>query len=662
MYSAAVSVNIQLQIVETGDLEVALVIQNNLPQDLKNWQLHFDLPKSVAPGPDTRMISQTGSHICLSAASDNPVLASGEYSTLRITGPRAIIQRSSDLPNGLYLQTADEVIPVDGVEDNLSQLSPAYLPFAGGNSCGGSTSHTPDSPRASGQAASPELNATDRLIPRPARMQATGGYFSCSSELPVQMHPAAEQAFDWLETMLPTLLQPCQASADTSGLQFVLDSRLAPEAYRLSITTEAILLEASDSAGFFYASVSLTQLAQLDGPGAVRLPCCIIEDHPRFEYRGVMLDCARNFHSKNNIIKLLDLMAEYKFNRFHWHLTDDEGWRIEIKAFPQLTDIGAWRGAGEALDSQFGSGALRYGGFYSQEDIRAIVEHARRRNIMVIPEIDIPGHSRAAIKSLPQLLVEPEDQSDYCSVQLYNDNVLNPALPATYDFLYTVLDEVCELFPGPYVHIGADEVPEGVWQNSPACRALMTQFGYQSYAELQGHLLRKLQHHLAKRGRKLVGWEEAAEGDKLDHSAIICAWSSLASASNTAANGYEVIACPAPFTYLDLAWSADISEPGLYWAGTSTLENCYRYEPEADVPGSQGHKQFLGIQACLWGELLRSQERLEYMFFPRALAIAEIAWSQSEPRDWDNFQQRVKHRLHSLAQRGVNHRPISIEH
>jgi hexosaminidase len=272
----------------------------------------------------------------------------------------------------------------------------------------------------------------------------------------------------------------------------------------------------------------------------------------------------------------------------------------------------------------------------------------------VVPEIDIPGHCRACIEALPGLLRDPEDTSEYRSVQFFDDNVLNPGLPGTYEFLDTVLAEVCELFPGPYVHMGADEVPEGVWLGSEACRQLMQREGYQDPRELQGHLLRHAQTFLAARGRTLVGWEEAAQDDKLDRDTPICAWTGDAAVRQLVAAGYPVISCPAPRAYLDVAWSEDPREPGLHWAGTADLEACYRQSPFPDDVSNA-----MGVQANLWSELLHSREQLEYMLFPRLLATAEWGW-RGRADNWPEFRSRAERALAYLRSRGVRPRPLEL--
>ena len=322
---------------------------------------------------------------------------------------------------------------------------------------------------------------------------------------------------------------------------------------------------------------------------------------PRFGFRGIFLDCARHFHTPATIKRLLKLMSLYKFNRFHWHLTDDEGWRLEIKAFPALTDVGAWRGHDLAIGPQLSGGAEPYGGYYTQSEVKELVSYASELGITVIPEIDIPGHCHAAIKALPELLVEAADHSRYLSVQHFDDNVLNPALPGTYRFLEAVLDEVCELFPGPQIHMGGDEVPTGVWTDSPACQQLMAEQGYSDCRELQGHLLRHCQRYLADKGKRMIGWEEILHGDKVSRNAAVCAWTSFQAGLDAAAAGYPVVMAPAQSLYLDLAWSQDIHEPGLYWAGTLNLEQVYACDPApADF---HANDNILGVLSPLWSEL-----------------------------------------------------------
>ncbi|MBP8188587.1 MAG: family 20 glycosylhydrolase, partial [Aeromonas sp.] len=364
--------------------------------------------------------------------------------------------------------------------------------------------------------------------------------------------------------------------------------------------------------------------------------------------------CARHFHSIATLKRLLKQMSLYKFNRFHWHLTDDEGWRLEIKAFPRLTEVAAWRGHGLAVGPQLSGGPEPYGGYYTQSEVRELVAYAAGLGITIIPEIDIPGHCHAAIKALPELLREEADSSRYLSVQYFDDNVLNPALPGTYRFLEAVIDEVCALFPGTQVHMGGDEVPTGVWTDSPACQQLMAEQGYSDCRELQGHLLRHCQQYLAARGKQMLGWEEILHGDKVSRDATIFAWTSFQAGLDAASAGYPVVMAPAQSLYLDLAWSPDIHEPGLYWAGTLNLEQVYRCDP-APVD-FHANDNILGVLSPLWSELVTSRDRLDYMLFPRMLATAEVAWSDPTRKAWDHFAARLPGQLQILDQLQVRYR------
>ncbi|MNC06009.1 Beta-hexosaminidase [compost metagenome] len=431
----------------------------------------------------------------------------------------------------------------------------------------------------------------------------------------------------------------------------LVEAQLPQEAYQLVITPEEIRIRAAGEAGWRHGLVTLAQWALQHGES---LPCLEVEDAPRFGFRGIFLDCARHFHSIATLKRLLKQMSLYKFNRFHWHLTDDEGWRLEIKAFPQLTEVAAWRGHGLAVDPQLSGGPEPYGGYYTQSEVRELVAYSAGLGITIIPEIDIPGHCHAAIKALPELLREEADSSRYLSVQYFDDNVLNPALPGTYRFLEAVIDEVCALFPGTQVHMGGDEVPTGVWTDSPACQQLMAEQGYTDCRELQGHLLRHCQQYLAARGKQMLGWEEILHGDKVSRDATIFAWTSFQAGLDAASAGYPVVMAPAQSLYLDLAWSPDIHEPGLYWAGTLNLEQVYLCDPApADF---HANDNILGVLSPLWSELITSRDRLDYMLFPRMLATAEVAWSDPARKAWDHFAARLPGQLQILDQLQVRYR------
>ncbi|MEC9378975.1 MAG: beta-N-acetylhexosaminidase [Candidatus Latescibacterota bacterium] len=657
-----------------GELHVRATLHNRSLHDLISWSLKFDLPKSIRAREGTDLVSHIGSHVTL-APTEPLSLAPGRSTDLAFSGDGSMIQRLSDLPRGIYVSCEEENgksihLPVSLGEHNLETIATGQViqtPYGSVNDAAVSAARGQVGSVGAGagarQAAIPSGStmADPRygIVPRPSQLQVTDGSFSRDTSIDCFGPSEAACAIDWLGGSLS--LQMTAADQAGAQLRFVVDTDLSHESYRLTIDPAGITIQGADAAGFFNGTASVLQLAERSGDGRILWPCGVIEDTPRFAFRGLMLDCARHFHDKETVLRTLDLMAQFKLNRFHWHLTDDEGWRIEIQAFPELTERGAWRGEGEVLEAQFGTGPNRYGGFYSRQDVQDVIDYAAVRQIQVIPEIDVPGHSRAAIKSCPELLVEEADDSQYCGVQLYTDNVLNPALPGTYQFLHTVLDEVCDLFPGEYVHVGADEVPPGVWEQSPACRDFMAEHGYENAHELQGHLLRDLQEHLAKKGKKLMGWEEAVHGDKLDHSATVNAWGGIPIGTELANAGYGVVACAAPFAYLDLAWDANAYEPGYYWAGTNDLAQCYGYEPGTPELTEEGAAQMIGVQAALWGELVKGRAQLEYMLFPRLLAMAETAWTAAGDKDWEHFVQRLPRQMTRLHAQGVNHRPVDAD-
>ena len=621
--------NLQLTYAENeGESQVELRLENTLDTDIAQWTLHLDLQRDVCAGKGTVM-TRCGSHLRLNSDGEQ-ALAPGQSCSLQLIGPPRLLQRLSDLPRGYFLSAGDMVHDVHLQGHNLP---------AGSQGIAVDEHSSLDTPLQS------------PLLPAASSVSEVVGHRPWPASATVLADKQAEPALNWLQSMAGLQWQHKESSA-SADLVCLLDSKLHREAYRLQINRDGIQMEAATAAGFCRAAASLLQLKQ-SVDGADCLPCLRVEDAPRYHYRALMLDCARHFHDLPTLFDLLDWMALYKLNHFHWHLTDDEAWRLEIQAYPELTEVGAWRGHREVLGPQLGSGPQRYGGYYSRADVARVVEYAAARGITVVPEIDIPGHCRACIESLPELLRDPEDNSRYLSVQFFDDNVLNPGLAGTYQFLETVLAEVCELFPGPYVHLGADEVPNGVWLDSAPCRALMQREGYSEPAELLGHLLCHAQQFLAAQGRTLVGWEEAAQSGKLERSAPICAWTGDAAINQLAEAGYPIISCPAPRAYLDLAWSDDPAEPGLHWAGTADLKACYE-----TAPFPPAIERAMGVQANLWSELIYDREKLEYMMFPRLLATAEWGWHGNAGNDWPEFRARAEHALNFLRSRGVRPRPL----
>src|SRR5690606_20652043 len=333
----------------------------------------------------------------------------------------------------------------------------------------------------------------------------------------------------------------------------------------------------------------------------------------------------------------IDILAWHKLNIFHWHLTDDEAWRLEIKAFPELIEIGSRRGPDEKLLPQLGDGAEPRSGHYTREEVRALIAHAAALHVEVVPEIDIPGHSEAMLASLPYLVDEREAPESYRSVQGYFNNALNPAVPATYEVLGKIFDELVGLFPSEYVHIGGDEVPDGDWLQSPLCRKLMEEQGIQDTLGLQSFFTRRIKAMLTARGRRLVGWNEVAEGSGVEpDGTLLMAWQNADVGVGLARQGYDVVMTPGQAYYLDMAQGEEWQEPGASWAGTVPPAHTYAYEAESGFPPTLRPK-LKGIQACIWTENFISKPYFNRLVFPRLPAIAEAAWTPKEGKDWERF-------------------------
>lgn len=485
------------------------------------------------------------------------------------------------------------------------------------------------------------------LQPWPRRIDAVAG-----DDVPVMLHPGEGAGADDLravhavlalfQRLFPAGHAPLALEASPQGrpIRFVDDAGLGPEAYALAFSPDAVELRHGGPAGRQYGLTSLAQL--LDG--ARRDPRCFrfpagggIEDAPRHGWRGCHLDVARQFYPLADVLRLLDILAWFKLNVFHWHLTDDEAWRLEIRRYPELTSVGVLRGPDEPLRPQLGNGAEPVGGFYSQDDVRAAVAHAAMLAIEVVPEIECPGHSAATLTAIPDLTDGQEAPESYHSVQGYANNALNPAIPLTYTVLEAVLDEMAELFPSRYVHIGGDEVADGAWLASPMARALMEREGLAGTFELQSHFLGKVQAMLTARGKVLAGWNEVAHGGGVEpKGTLLMAWETPEVGIALAREGYDVVMTPGQAYYLDMVQGEEWQEPGASWAGTVPPAHTYGYEAAGDFP-EELQDRLKGVQACIWSEHVLSRAYFNRLVFPRLPAIAEAAWTPADAKDWERF-------------------------
>jgi hexosaminidase len=485
------------------------------------------------------------------------------------------------------------------------------------------------------------------LIPLPAQLQLSQGSFTVDAHTPIVLadHDASTRhTAGYLIDLLARTrgLQLRIAHGDKAARAIVL--QLDPQApvtqasgYTLDVTTQGIHVIARDDAGLFHGAITLFQLLTPDAKkGAVSVPALGIRDWPRFAWRGLMLDSARHFQSVAEIKTLLDQMAQHKLNTFHWHLTDDQGWRIEIKRYPELTRIGAWRappGAGHAGEPK------RYGGFYTQAQIREVVAYAAARFITVVPEIDMPGHAQAAVAAYPQLGVtghRPKVSVDW-GVNPYLYNVDD----ATFVFIDHVLDEVMALFPSKAIHVGGDEAIKDQWKASPAVQAKMHALGLKDEDALQGWFIDRIGSYLEQHGRRLIGWDEILDGGELPGDAMVMSWRGTKGAISAAQRGHDVVLAPAPMLYLDQLQSASLDET----AGripVQDLATVYAFDPVPNELDAAQAAHVIGAQANAWTEHMPTMKHVEHAVFPRMDALAELDWSPVKARDWSSFTARLE--------------------
>lgn len=474
-------------------------------------------------------------------------------------------------------------------------------------------------------AALAETGGPDRILPRPAQIEVTSGRIACGQpEVRI-----GQRAFRKATASLPVFAQK--------------------EAYRLTVSRKGVCIEANTPAGAFYARQSLAQMAR----GCDSLQCCTLFDYPRFAYRGVMLDISRHFRDKDFILKQLDAMAEVRLNRLHLHLTDAAGWRIEIKAYPRLTGYAAWRkgatwkqwtASGRQYAEQGEENA--YGGYLTQEDAREIVAYAAERNITVIPEIEMPGHSAEVIAAYPELgCLAPDGspartQGDFC-----------PGNEQTFQFLENVLLEIMDIFPSEYIHVGGDEAGKRNWPDCPRCQARMAEEGLNSPEELQSYLIARIERFLGAHGRKLLGWDEILEGG-LAPNATVMSWRGTEGGIQAATMGHDAVMTPGEWCYLDKYQDAQFKEPEAI-GGYLPLEKAYAYDPLDGIPAAAA-AHILGVQGNLWHEYIPTTEHTEYMLWPRAFAIAEIGWTPAACKDWPSFHERALRQADYLAGKGYH--------
>lgn len=503
------------------------------------------------------------------------------------------------------------------------------------------------------------------IIPQPVSVKQGSGNFKLNSNTAIELSSSSLAGLG--KYLSESLSAPTGfpfrvntvSSFSNGSIQLRLSGKPAAnkEAYNLVVTPEQIIITADSTAGLFYGIQSLLQLLpkEIESNKAIKnidwiIPSVSIDDYPRFAWRGAMLDVARHFFTKEEVKGFIDDMVKYKFNVLHFHLTDDQGWRIEIKSLPKLTEVGAWRpervGKWGNTPKPDPKEPKSYGGFYTHEDIRELVKYAGERYMTILPEIEGPGHSLATVASYPELSCT--DSNYYVSVgdKIINwhskgftallDNTLCPANEKVYDFLDKVFTEVAELFPSAYVHMGGDECPKDFWRNNPRIKELMQREKLKDMHEVQSYYVKRVEKILKSKGKKLIGWDEILDGGLPDDAAVM-SWRGMKGGIRAAKDGHKVVMSPYNHTYYDLYQGDPLAEPPTY--EMVRLRDSYKFEP---VPEGVNPEMILGGQGNIWTEQLQNMRAVQYMVWPRALAVAESVWSPKGSKNWKNFVARVE--------------------
>lgn len=502
------------------------------------------------------------------------------------------------------------------------------------------------------------------LTPQPAHLTVKDGRFEFGNQLKAKVAPyqgdSIRMVFESFKkefqeaTGIKVSSTPKEAKAK---IILDLNPQLPAEAYKLNVSKEQVRIEAARPAGFYYALQTLKQLMPRNVMAGVAtsdhlqwsLPSVEIEDAPRFEWRGFMLDEGRHFFGKDEIKRVIDMMATYKMNRFHWHLTEDQGWRIEIKKYPKLTETGAWRNSKVLAYGDVKPDGEHYGGFYTQKDIKEIVAYAKKKFIEIIPEIDIPGHSQAAVAAYPEFLAcDPGDKHEVWLRQGISTDVINVANPKAMQFAKDVIDELTELFPFNYIHLGGDECPTNKWQKNEECKKLLSEIGSSNFRDLQIYFYKQLKDYIATKPadqqRQLIFWNEVLHGNTsiLGNDITIMAWiGANAAAKQAAKQGMNTILSPQIPYYINRKQSKLTTEPMSQGHGTETVEAVYNYQPLKDVDAAL-QPYYKGVQANFWTEWVTEPSVLEYLMLPRLAAVAEAGWTPQEKRNYEDFKERIR--------------------
>ncbi|HEY5464919.1 MAG TPA: glycoside hydrolase family 20 protein [Hanamia sp.] len=508
------------------------------------------------------------------------------------------------------------------------------------------------------------------IIPQPVSLSVQDGHFIIDRNTAIVFNTKESElrhAADFLNAFIKNISGDVLPFNTKKSKSIVLEIKktatIGDEGYLLDVTPSTIKIIANTKTGIVYGMRSLFQtLPQIRTNAALQVPCMKITDYPRFKWRGMHLDVCRHFFGPDLVKEYIDLMAAYKFNTFHWHLTDDQGWRIEIKKYPKLTSVGAWRADrtgipwSECKPTQPGE-ETNYGGYYTQQQIRDIVAYAKERNITIVPEIEMPGHSAAAIAAYPWLSCTQQPQLTITG-GIYPSgiqSVYDVSNDSVFTFLENVLTEVMQLFPSKYIHVGGDEVDKTPWKNDPRCQALMKKLGDTSEDQLQSYFIQRIEKFLIAHHRKLIGWDEILEGG-LAPEATVMSWRGEDGGIKAAQMHHDVVMTPGTPLYFDHYQAGPTGEPEAI-GGFNTLKMVYDYNPVPKELDSTDAKYVLGAQANLWTEFIPTVQQVEYMVLPRMLALSEVVWTPKEEKNYDDFYSRLQNQFKVFGEKGFNYCP-----
>jgi hexosaminidase len=508
------------------------------------------------------------------------------------------------------------------------------------------------------------------VIPEPVGMELNEGFFSINEETTVFIQPETKELASLAGMLIskiataggPELGFGGKAGSNVIRLQIAegLDE-IGDEGYNLEVTSRYVNIEANTGAGIFYGLHTLFQLLpeiiesgfEICENSSLDIPSVKIKDYPRFSYRGLHLDVGRHLFPVAFIKKYIDLLASYKMNTFHWHLTEDQGWRLEVAAYPLLTESGAWRKS-TPVGRNEGQDSIPYGGFYTQAEAREIVDYAAKRYVRVIPEIELPGHSQAALAAYPHLSCTGGPFEVHTRWGVSNE-IYCAGNEEVFTFLENVLDEVLHIFPSEYIHIGGDEAPKMRWENCPKCRERIKNEQLADEHELQSWFVQRIERYLNSKGRKIIGWDEILEGG-LAPNATVMSWRGTSGGIAAAQLGHDVIMTPGAPCYFDHYQANPDNEP-LAICCFNPLHKVYEYEPIPEELSEHEAKHVLGAQGNVWTEYIKTSDHVEYMAYPRAMALAEVLWTPKGKRNWNNFLERLKAHFVRLDYKRVNYHP-----